>query len=297
MMNKPAFKDPSQPPDTTPGADDAGLEFMTRLEGGAGLWQRPSRAVISYLPKGFTRLPTSTFSLKYLEDGEEVYRTASTSHLVRGGQLLIAPAGEAFEVELRRPSAGLCLYFDVPWTTQADVSPLRLEASEFELGRTVAEAAGLAMRSPSEMERQAKEILAQIRRRIDPTLEQLEAARTRVGGVRRETRRQRLERLMTGRLYLEHNAHRPVPLDEAARAAGMSVFHFARQFATAFGESPAAFHDRLRLTLARDLLIGGLSATQVAGNLGYSELSAFSRAFTRRFGVSPRKFLADLSLT
>ena len=61
------------------------------------------------------------------------------------------------------------------------------------------------------------------------------------------------------------------------------------------GQSFAAIKDELRATLAERLLAEGrLSVAEIAAELGYSEPSAFHRAFRKRSGHSPRAG-ADLS--
>ena len=51
--------------------------------------------------------------------------------------------------------------------------------------------------------------------------------------------------------------------------------------------------DRTRQGMARRYLTdSSISMTQLAGMLGYSDLSAFSRAFQRWFGVSPKGWQA-----
>lgn len=267
------------------------IGFMTRLKTADGVPAGRNRAVVSYLPKGATWLPASAFSLKYLVDGEEIYRGPEANRSVRSGQILIAPSGQSLDVELRRPSAGLCVYYDLPEACFRTLPTLRLNAAEFELGRAMAELAEAAM-GPGPVEQRVERFLAETRQSVERLIDELEAASRRVGGVRSETRRQRLEAVTLGRMFLESHADRPVSLEEAAATAGMSVFHFARQFSHVFGESPAAFHERLRLALAKDRLLTGLSASQVARSLGYSDLSVFSRAFARRFGLPPSRAAA-----
>ena len=59
--------------------------------------------------------------------------------------------------------------------------------------------------------------------------------------------------------------------------------------------SPRAWLAGLRDALAVELLrAGSLSNKEIAARLCYSELSAFTRAFTRRHGMSPRKFRQSL---
>ena len=86
-----------------------------------------------------------------------------------------------------------------------------------------------------------------------------------------------------------HAGHDPLQLADLARLAGISAFHFHRLFSSYFGESVAACARRLRLErAARRLLIEHASVTEVAGDAGYATPAAFTRAFRKQFGASPR---------
>jgi AraC-like DNA-binding protein len=81
------------------------------------------------------------------------------------------------------------------------------------------------------------------------------------------------------RLYLEH----------LARRVGVSVQHFGRTFRALVGESPIAYQLRLRLEHAAWLLRDvERSVASVAVEVGCGDQYQFSRAFSKRFGCSPR---------
>ncbi|HEX9109491.1 MAG TPA: helix-turn-helix domain-containing protein, partial [Longimicrobiales bacterium] len=76
----------------------------------------------------------------------------------------------------------------------------------------------------------------------------------------------------------------------AARAC-RSVRHFSRTFSQAFGMTPAAFVEELRLGEAsRRLSSPRANVATVARSVGYGRSDVFCRAFTRRFGVSPQAY-------
>ena len=83
-------------------------------------------------------------------------------------------------------------------------------------------------------------------------------------------------------------------LDVAALAerAGMSPRTFHRRFTDALGETPARFVETLRLDHARALLQTSLALKTVAAQTGYATPGLLSKAFARRFGVSPGLFRA-----
>ena len=89
-------------------------------------------------------------------------------------------------------------------------------------------------------------------------------------------------------------AHLDAPLDVASLAdrAGMSPRTFHRRFTDALGETPARFVETLRLDLARGLLQTTLALKSVAAQTGYGTPAQLSKAFARRFGMSPGLFRA-----
>ncbi|AHX14767.1 AraC family transcriptional regulator [Dyella jiangningensis] len=80
-------------------------------------------------------------------------------------------------------------------------------------------------------------------------------------------------------------------LDELARAAAMSRTGFATHFKAVAGESPLAYLARWRMHLAeRALRRGEASVGDLARTLGYASESAFSHAFKRIVGQSPKHY-------
>jgi AraC-like DNA-binding protein len=91
--------------------------------------------------------------------------------------------------------------------------------------------------------------------------------------------------------WLEAHAAEPIDLTSAARAVGLSPFHFLRVFANVLGVTPHQYLVRARLRHAARLLTDDtLSITDVAFDVGFGDLSNFVRTFHRAAGVSPRSF-------
>jgi AraC-like DNA-binding protein len=91
--------------------------------------------------------------------------------------------------------------------------------------------------------------------------------------------------------WLEAHTAEPIDLTSAARAVGLSPFHFLRVFANVLGVTPHQYLVRARLRHAARLLTDDtLSITDVAFDVGFGDLSNFVRTFHRAAGVSPRSF-------
>ncbi len=80
-------------------------------------------------------------------------------------------------------------------------------------------------------------------------------------------------------------------LQELAERAGMSRSSFAMKFKETVGETPMEYLTRWRMLLAADRLESSSDPISViAFSLGYESESAFSTAFKRVMGCSPRQF-------
>jgi AraC-like DNA-binding protein len=83
-------------------------------------------------------------------------------------------------------------------------------------------------------------------------------------------------------------------LDELADACAMSRTTFALRFRTATGVAPLTYLTDWRMRLAGRALINGTeSVASIALSLGYTSESAFSNAFKRVTGQSPRNYRAS----
>jgi AraC family transcriptional regulator len=91
--------------------------------------------------------------------------------------------------------------------------------------------------------------------------------------------------------HLRRNLHRQVKLEELAKVACFSEFHFHRIFGAVSGETLNNFTNRLRLEKAARLLrYSGKSLTDIALDCGFSSSATFSRAFRSGYDTSPSQF-------
>ena len=87
-------------------------------------------------------------------------------------------------------------------------------------------------------------------------------------------------------------------VEELAQRAGMSRSNFALRFKETVGESPMEYLTRWRMLKAADRLANsGDSIAEIAASLGYESESAFSTAFKRVMGCSPRQYTRGCAKT
>ena len=80
-------------------------------------------------------------------------------------------------------------------------------------------------------------------------------------------------------------------IDDLARVAMFSKFHFTRVFQRATGLSPARFLAALRLQRAKELLVSTtMNVADIGMQVGYTSAGTFSTRFSRSVGVSPTTY-------
>ncbi|HEU4423213.1 MAG TPA: helix-turn-helix transcriptional regulator [Pilimelia sp.] len=82
-------------------------------------------------------------------------------------------------------------------------------------------------------------------------------------------------------------------VDDMARTAMYSKFHFSRIFQRVTGVSPGRFLSAMRLQQAKQLLVSTtLNVTDIAHRVGYASVGTFSSRFSSSVGVSPTTYRA-----
>jgi len=109
----------------------------------------------------------------------------------------------------------------------------------------------------------------------------------RVPAAKASTRQELFRRLQIAREYLHESVGRRISLEEVSREACISRYHLHRAFRRVFRLTPHAYVTALRLNRARSLLQSGRPVTDVAMDIGFTSVSAFTRLFRSRYGVPP----------
>jgi len=100
-------------------------------------------------------------------------------------------------------------------------------------------------------------------------------------------------RLATAGLYVRAHLDERLTLETIGAIAGFSPYHFHRIFRVAFGENLNGYVVRHRMMrAAHELRCGEGSIIEIALLCGYESHSAFSRAFTRAFDMTPSAYRA-----
>ncbi len=258
------------------------------------------KLVLSRLPPGHGVVPASTATLKLILDGEVRYAFDGRTLVVRAGQYLYLDAGTSCVVDNRSRTLGLCI--GVPYLPRAPAGEtqdahdpvlgrsLVLSTRASAMGRTLEYYGRLIANDPTLGDALAGELVATVEYSIAEPLAESRAAIDGLKAAKHSTRRELYRRLERARGFLHDHDDRTVTLGEMASVAGLSQFHLARYFKSAFGQAPISYHRDLRLARAAEMLRDGGSVAAVAEATGYSDQVALSHAFRRRYGAPPQSW-------
>ena len=227
-----------------------------------------------------------TFSISYVRTGSFGYRVGGRTFELVAGSLLVGHPGDEYVCTHDHVHGDECLSIHLAPEIADDVgrSPVWRTGSVpplpelMVLGELTQAAAG--RKTDIGLDEAAVLLLSRFVEVVTGRLD------TRAGSTARDRRR-----AVETAVWLDANADRPIDLEQAAREAGVSMFHFLRIFTRVLGVTPHQYLVRTRLRHAARLLSGDArSVTDVALDVGFGDVSNFVRTFHRAAGVSPRRF-------
>ena len=214
------------------------------------------------------------------------------------GNICIVPAGLDHQAVLEGTSEHLALYLDPSLITKA-ASEAQL-AGSFEIAEryirrdTVINSVGMALLGELETEGLSGRLYAEslgnvlavhlLRYYSIPSTQPV----TFTGGLSAAKLRQVTE-------FIAGNYGRDIKLAELAQVAGMSSFHFAREFKRTTGTTPHQYLIKFRIERAKALLAKrDLPLIEVSLRSGFSHQSHFTRLFRRVTGTTPNSYRTQL---
>jgi AraC family transcriptional regulator len=91
--------------------------------------------------------------------------------------------------------------------------------------------------------------------------------------------------------FMHDRLDEPMTVEDLARTARFSKFHFTRLFRRETGYSPSRFLARLRIEEAKRLLAStSMRVADVSCQVGYASVGTFTTRFTTCVGVSPMRY-------
>ncbi|PRY14344.1 AraC-like DNA-binding protein [Pontibacter ummariensis] len=111
----------------------------------------------------------------------------------------------------------------------------------------------------------------------------------RLRASRLSTRKELFRRLLLGKEMLDDSLFSGTTIKQVAESCCLSEFRFYRLFKQCFGDSPYQYLTRRRIASSLELKKQGLSWSEIAYALNFTDLAAFSNSFKKLKGVAPTK--------
>lgn len=95
------------------------------------------------------------------------------------------------------------------------------------------------------------------------------------------------KRILEIMAYLEAHLEEDVDIDRVAETFFVSKYHMMRQFRKETGYTVYDYLLQRRLLYARELIAGGMRATEACYRSGFGSYSSFTRSYAKHFGSTP----------
>jgi|HubBroStandDraft_1064217.scaffolds.fasta_scaffold14700_4 AraC family transcriptional regulator len=249
-------------------------------------------------------------SIKSVISGSVVWETPGRRYEVHENTYLLLNDGQHYTmtIDSARKATTFCIFFErgfVEDVFRAGTSPTSklLDRLEPAAAEPLAFVERIEPQGPIQRELQrlkkrltnrqlssdgSTEDLFRLAERLLAEHRQTSLAISRLPAVRSATREELFRRVLRGRDFLLSSLSDSISLNDAARAACLSPFHFHRAFQCAFGVTPHRYAIRHRLERARHLLRAtDCSVTEICLETGFESLGSFSSLFRRTYGLAP----------
>ena len=272
------------------------------------LWAKSRTHQVSNFP--------GPLSIKFVIHGSSVWQTDDARWVVGPGTYLILNHGRTYSitVDSAEPVETFCLFFKRGFVEDIGRSSVTPDGALLDAPEDASPAVNFfeRMQPPDRVTALLRHMHAQCSAEgvtresqadafIDVAKAMLDTQRSidregaKIPAAKPATRQELLRRVSRGRDFMESTWTESITLEEIARAACLSPYHFHRLFRQMFGERPHQYLVRRRLERAAEMLRSSdVPVTQVCLEAGFESPGSFSTLFRQRYGMPPSQWRTNL---
>ena len=272
------------------------------------LKQYPVR--MSQLTKLNSSLTMGDLSLKYVVQGAELYHNGKEDFHLKRNHFLLGNNHQACEIKIDEGNidTGLCIDLDInmfkealasviipeelddnnvrDWFLTADFFMTLNKASE-SLSQYLNQLTSSILKGNYEDSYRLEEVQAEILRHIVISQLPLIQSYYRIDAVKTTTRKELLRRLLIAKNYMDDHCGQDISIRDLSKICLIAEYRFYHLFKSVYKMSPYQYILEKKMNKAKELFkTGKYTWTEIAIITGYDNISSFSKAYKRFFGVS-----------
>lgn len=281
-------------------------------------WQLPKKSCLinfSLLKEIYSPAPFRSFSIKYVCVGSEKYIVNDNHYKVESGQYLLANHFSEGFVEIDKAVKGICIDVapdllsqvvashiqpDTPFSdiildtffNSADFLENKYNGNHTQVGQFLRQLDTKLSENPHYKYQFTPEFYFTLAEKIVGDHISIYKQLQTIKSLKSVTKKDLLRRVTKGKEFIDAYFMHSLQIEQIAKEASLSEYHFFRIFKTVFGISPYQYLLQKRLQFSEQAIKrGNTSISDVALDAGFADIHAFSKAFKGYFGVAPSKIV------
>ena len=248
---------------------------------------------------------TPGIALKYVYQGQEAYNIQNTQIKIAHKSFLLLRPDQIFKVktgESKNETKGICIDFNISQFQNSNLLENELifghEFSSLCFEDITQKLDQLVFSQNNRLEKNALLInitcLAKALSSFAYSIETIQGPLQKVA-KKITTQKELLRKLLRAKNYVHLHYKNQIKIDTLARQSGISPFYLSRLFQSCFRQTPLQLQMELRMQKAIQLIKQNrCSLSEMALELGFHDLSAFSNQFKKYHQIPPSVFKRNL---
>lgn len=230
-------------------------------------------------------------SLKFCLSGLEIYRINGYEKRLNPGEFILVNPGQNFEIIAdKKNTEGICLFFEDSIVN--NISDTIFENTKYNILDNIELMNNINLIKNNVVRNRLERVNINYNSLLELLTNDNKVLKHSLNGLEMRNNELSIDlayRLMKVKEFIDNNYYENLDIDQLANLSYTSKFHFLRMYKKLFGTSPYHYILELKLIESKKLLKNH-TTIEVASKLNFTDRSAFSNRFKRRFKENPIEY-------
>jgi AraC-like DNA-binding protein len=230
-------------------------------------------------------------SLKFCLSGLEIYRINGYEKRLNPGEFILVNPGQNFEIIAdKKNTEGICLFFEDSIVN--NISDTIFENTKYNILDNIELMNNINLIKNNVVRNRLERVNINFNSLLELLTNDNKVLKHSLNGLEMRNNELSIDlayRLMKVKEFIDNNYYENLDIDQLANLSYTSKFHFLRMYKKLFGTSPYHYILELKLIESKKLLKNH-TTIEVASKLNFTDRSAFSNRFKRRFKENPIEY-------